>query len=109
MGGEGWILLIITLLLLTWYSVSQARERAVQAARRACREGGVVLLDDTVTLARLRLRRRGDGRVALLRRYHFEFTREGEWRRGGMVELLGPVVIATRLEEEGAIYEGEGG
>lgn len=75
---------------LLWYDNLCAREAAMAAARSACKAEGVQLLDDTVALSALRLRRRGDGRVAILRVYEFEFTDTGNNRLGGAVTLLGP-------------------
>jgi Protein of unknown function (DUF3301) len=75
-----------------WYDSGRAREAAMDAARRACVAENVLLLDDTVALAVMRLRRRNDGRVALLRVYRFEFSDTGNNRLDGSIALLGHAV-----------------
>lgn len=101
--------LVIILLLATgwyWYDSTVAKEAAVVAARRACERHHQQLLDETVALARIRLRRDGSGRVRLLRLYRFEFSGDGEQRRCGEVTLLGQWVAALNLEmEEFTLYD----
>ena len=76
-----------------WFSGLRAREAAVLAARSACESEGLLLLDETVVLGRLRLERDDDGRLRLRRAYHFEFSDTGNNRRPGSVVLLGSTVI----------------
>lgn len=80
-----------------WYDIMRARETAVTAARRACDAAGVQLLDDTVAVAALALRRRSDGRIALRRVYRFEFSDTGNNRLCGSITLLGGVVEGLYL------------
>jgi len=89
--GAGWF----------WYDSLRAREAAVETARRACMADGVLLLDDTVALSVLRLRRSASGAVALLRVYRFEFSDTGNNRLEGNVTLLGSAVQALFLEPHG--------
>ncbi|HTP99821.1 MAG TPA: DUF3301 domain-containing protein, partial [Casimicrobiaceae bacterium] len=53
-AAAGWFL---------WSSL-RAREAANAAIRPACRAEGLLFLDDTVALDRLRPRRDGEGRIA---------------------------------------------
>ena len=85
-----------------WFDSMRAREAAVQAAKSACAADGVVLLDDTVALGVLRLRRAARGSVSLLRVYRFEFTDTGNDRLEGSVTLLGPVLQTLYLAPHGA-------
>ena len=80
-----------------WFDSLRAREAAVDAARRACTADGVMLLDDTVALAALRLRRRPSGDLALMRIYRFEFSDTGNNRLDGSVSLLGRSVQTLYL------------
>jgi hypothetical protein len=91
------VLLILAAGAWLWYDTLGAREAAMAAARSACQAEGVQLLDDTVALAVLRLRRRGDGRIAILRVYQFEFTDTGNNRLGGAVTLLGRMLQHLHL------------
>ena len=85
-----------------WFDSLRARESAVEAAKRACAADGVVLLDDTVALAVLRVRRAGAGSIGLLRVYRFEFTDTGNNRLEGTVTLLGSMLQTLHLEPHGA-------
>lgn len=94
---------IIGLLLLAglawcWYDAMRALERARTAARQRCDTLGLSLLDDTVVLKRLRLRRRDDGQLTFWREYRFEFSGDGHSRHGGRVVVLGDRVQSLELE-----------
>lgn len=94
-----------TLLLLctaacVWfvYDALRAREAAVGIARRACKELGLQLLDDTVQGARLRLARDAAGIARVRRTFVFEFSEDGFARRKGCLVMLGPQVESLQLE-----------
>ena len=72
------------------------KEIALQIARKRCQELDVQLLDETVALHGLWLRRDA-GRVRWWRSYLFEFTATGDDRYHGSVEMLGRRVIALEL------------
>lgn len=80
-----------------WFDSLRARESAVRAARLACQADGVQLLDDTVALDALGLRRGDDGKPMLRRIYRFEFSDTGNNRLDGSVTLLGDGVQALYL------------
>lgn len=81
-----------------WFMAMRAKEIACHAGRSRCQDLGVVFLDDTVVLVRLRLRRDNEGRVALLRQYKFEFASDGGKRYGGEIALLGRHVVHLEME-----------
>lgn len=78
----------------------RSRERVRELALDACRRAGVQLLDDTVEIVRVRLRRNARGRFALQREYRFEFTVEGDRRQQGWVTLRGREVLHLTLAAE---------
>jgi len=80
-----------------WYATMAARERAVSVGRDLCGREGLQLLDDTVALRSLSFGRDAMGRLALRRRYGFEFSDTGNNRRDGEIEMLGLRVVDTRL------------
>lgn len=84
---------------LAWLQARAAAELARGACVRACRDAGVQLLDHSVALASLRLRRRDDGWIALLRRYDFEFSTDGSDRLPGRLEMLAGRIRWIRLTE----------
>jgi len=91
------ILLLIAAVAFWWYS-TQSREVATSLARQACKRCGVQLLDETVSLAKLRLRRTHKGHIGIARWYTFEFSTSGLDRRSGTLGLLGGKLLDMHLE-----------
>lgn len=83
---------------LLWVDSLRARERAVEAGRRACARYDLQFLDDTVAFARLRLRRDEEGQVRIARTYTFEFSDTGNNRRHGSIMMLGGKLVDMQLE-----------
>lgn len=94
------LLLGITALLWFWQRSLRAREIAAAAAKELCKRQDLQLLDATVALAALRLRRNSRGHVALLRTYQFEYSSDGDRRQRGFVLLLGMRVESAGLAAE---------
>lgn len=92
------LLVLLGLMLWFWQDSLRARERAREASALACQRSGVQLLDDTVALERLWLRRDRDGRLRLERVYLFEFTDTGATRRLGRLVMLGDRVEVLHME-----------
>ena len=91
-------LFFLGFLLWFWQDSLRARERAKEAGLQACRRCQVQLLDDTVALERIWLRRDDAGQLCLERLYVFEFTDTGTARRFGSVLMLGQRVMILRME-----------
>lgn len=96
--AEAALFLAIGLGVLAWFDAMKARERALAAGRAACERYRLQFLDDTVSLARLRLARDDEGRLRVHRTYTFEFSDTGDNRRQGAVVTLGPELLDLRLE-----------
>lgn len=94
------ILLALVAGVAYWAGAMRSQERARHAGGQACRQQGVQLLDDTVALTRIRLRRDAGGRVALQRDYRFEYTPDGDTRFGGSVRLFGGRVVQVILDQD---------
>lgn len=84
-----YLLVLLGVLALLWQSSMRARDAANAAAREACRERGVQLLDGTVAFRQFRLQRGRDGRMGLQRTYVFDYSEDGETRRQGFVIVAG--------------------
>ncbi|MFZ1830439.1 MAG: DUF3301 domain-containing protein [Candidatus Competibacteraceae bacterium] len=91
-------LLVMGIGLWFWRDSLGARELARAASARACQQSHVQLLDDTVALERLWLRRDHDGRLKCERLYVFEFTDTGHRRQTGSVLLVGWRVEVLHME-----------
>lgn len=95
---EGLTILVIVAGMFLWLDSLRVRERAVRAGKSACERYNLQLLDDTVSFARLRLARDGEGQVRLARTYTFEFSDTGNNRRHGAIMMLGSELEDLRLE-----------
>ncbi len=84
--------------ILLWLDSLRARERAVQAGRRACERYDLQFLDDTVSFKRIRLRRDEHGQLRIARTYTFEFSDTGNNRRHGAIVMLGGQLQDLQLE-----------
>ncbi len=80
-----------------WMDTLQARDAALDAARRACESENVQLLDWTVAVKQLRLGRDDEGRRRLRRTYEFEFSDTGNNRIKGSLTLVGRQLLALSL------------
>jgi hypothetical protein len=79
-----------------WLKSTRARERAVDEARSQCAEHNLQLLDESVGLNGMRLRRVG-GRRQLEWGYAFEVSANGDDRMGGRLWMHGNRVVAVSL------------
>ena len=95
---EAAAIVVIAAGILLWLDSLRARERAVKAGRAACERYSLQFLDDTVSFARLRLRRGEDGQLRLARTYTFEFSDTGNNRRHGAIVMLGGELQDLQLE-----------
>jgi hypothetical protein len=92
------ILVVAGFAIITWWRLLHGKELARRAASAICREHGLVLMDDTVMLDSIQLRREDPARAWGLK-YTFDFAHNGILRKGGVV-LISPgrhptVIIET--------------
>jgi hypothetical protein len=101
-GSETTLLLVVLALAAVgwfWYDSLRAREHAITASLRLCRDMDLQFLDETVGLVGLRLRRDPAGTVRWQRVYGFEFCLpDGRQRFPGRVVMLGPWVERLWLD-----------
>jgi hypothetical protein len=90
-------LIILSALAWLWFDSVKVRDIAVRAAQNACAAEGLQFLDETVSIARLRLARDEDGRLLLHRTYTFEYSDTGNNRRPGSADMLGEDVIMVNV------------
>jgi len=90
------VLLALGATIGVWLKLSTARERAVREARAQCLQHGLQLLDETVGLRRIRLRRvNGERRVE--RCYDFEVSIDGHDRQPGRLWMIGSALSSLSL------------
>ncbi|MEO6927147.1 MAG: DUF3301 domain-containing protein [Rhodanobacter sp.] len=90
------LLVVLGAIVGLWLKLSVARERAVREARQQCQLYGLQLLDETVGLRGLRLRR-ANGLRRVERCYGFEVSVEGHDRQPGRLWMIGNAVTSVSL------------
>jgi hypothetical protein len=97
MSWELWATAGLAAVAWFWWDGLRKREIAIATARIACQRAGVQLLDETVALARTRLRRDENQRARLYREFAFEFSDTGDNRQSGRIYLLGNRLLDVNL------------
>lgn len=100
------LLLFLGAIVLAWLRMSVARERAVFEAGRQCHRHGLQLLDETVGLRGLRLRR-VNGLRRIERCYSFEVSIDGADREPGRLWMLDNVMTSLTLPTMDLLPAGE--
>lgn len=96
--GDILVLMTIGALGLFWMDGMQAREIAIAAAKNACRRDGMQFLDETVSIASLKLARNDHGALKIRRLFQFEFSDTGDNRLEGNVVIVGKRVDTLYME-----------
>lgn len=96
MIGTWLFLFAIALAVWAWMDILRARELAIGHSRALCRDAGVQLLDQTVSLKRLAIARR-NGLPTIVRRYVFEVSVDGHDRHRCHLDLAGQRLEAWSL------------
>ncbi len=82
-------LIVLFGVILVWYDSMKARERTLSMARQGCQEMSVQLLDDTVSLSYMGLKRDASGRLRIRRVYEFRYLDSMQVIQNGTIMLLG--------------------
>lgn len=90
------LLLVLGATVGLWLKLSVARERAVREARQQCQLHGLQLLDETVGLRGLHLRR-VNGLHRIERCYGFEVSIDGHDREPGRLWMIGDALSSLSL------------
>ncbi len=96
------LLLALGAVVGLWLKLSTARERAVHEARRQCHQHGLQLLDETVGLRAVRLRR-VNGLRMIERCYGFEVSIDGHDRESGRLWMIGDALTSLSLPTIGLL------
>ncbi len=81
-----------------WSDSLRARECMLVTCTRLCRDLKLQFLDETVTLASLKLGRSEAGWPQLVRGYQFEFSGTGQDRWQGRATLVGQRVLSVQFD-----------
>ena len=94
------LLLILGLIAWFWFDTQRSQEMAFRVCKRACRQLNLLLLDDTIAVVRIRLKRI-HGQLKVQRTYQFEFYNGNNKRLQGAMILSG--ITLEMLEMPGYI------
>ena len=97
MSAEALLLLLLVGLAWFWWDGLLKREIAMRVARSVCERAGVQLLDETVAMRRMSLRRDASQQARIYREFAFEYSTVGDDRQAGRVYMLGERVIRPAL------------
>jgi hypothetical protein len=97
MGTLLFLISLCGLCLLGWKAVG-IREHALKATLSYCERAEVQLLDQSIALRGVWLKRDQQGQIRVWRSYSFEFTVSGEERYQGRTVLLGRTLQNITLE-----------
>lgn len=81
-----------------WYASMRAREKSHETARDLCRRMGVELLDDTVALSHIGIKRNESGRLVFKRVYEFRYLEAGWVPRHGTIILSGTALESCLVD-----------
>lgn len=100
------ILVIACFCALTWFWLDnrRAHEITLGICRHICQHHNMLLLDDTIALDSLRLRRDARGILRFHRKYTFEFTDNVAIRHQGYIMLFGTHLDAYSMGDGHVIY-----
>ena len=93
---------LIAVAIWLWRESLRAREAATRAGRRICEASDVQFLDETVALAKTSLG--WNRRVALIRIYRFDYSKDGADRSAGLVVVQRGAVVHVQLAEPGTLH-----
>ena len=91
-------LFFIGLVVWLWYDALRYREYAISRCRKICNELNVQLLDQTVSMSSISLRKDTDNHYKIVRRYNFEISIDGANRFNGFIILSGYTIIHTEFD-----------
>lgn len=90
------VLLVFCAIVVLWLKLTGARERAVQEVRRQCELHRLQLLDESVGLRAIRIRR-VNGIRRIERGYAFDVSIDGDDREQGRLWMIGKALSGLSL------------
>ncbi len=92
------LLLALFLLIYHIWRAQGLRERCIVAVQRHLASQDLQLLDENIALRALWFKRNRRGQFCLWRRYHFEFSAQGDERYQGRIITLGEHIESIQLQ-----------
>ncbi len=98
------IIAIIIIGIWFWQANMRAKEMAAMECKTLCKDHHIQLLDDTVMLKKMTLKRSESGAIRLCRHYRFEYTMGDDIRRRGLIVILGHQIIEQQVNITGITH-----
>lgn len=98
--GPLFLLAAITAVLLFWFETLRMREYVTRHCHRICKSAGLQLLDQSVALNGISLKRDRSRRWRIHRRYQFHISENGTDRYPGQMALSGNRIESVQIEGE---------
>ena len=92
------LLLLLTLIVIFWFESLRIREYVIARCQQVCKEANLQLLDQTVALVTMSVKRASKGSLHLYRKYQFEVSQNGIDRHKEYVTLLGKTITSIHFE-----------
>lgn len=86
--------------IVFWLNSRRAHEFSLGICRHFCEKNDAMLLDETVCLQRLRIRRGNSGRIQFERCYQFEYSYNATDRYSGDITILGLTPVEVTFDEQ---------
>lgn len=87
-------------IILLWYESLRVREAVTDMCRQVCEKCDLQLLDQTVSLTSITVRRAASGYPYIHRIYQFEVSTNGADRFAGYVAMSGKHVEAIQIDSD---------
>lgn len=94
------LLAAVTLVVLFWFESLRIREFVIRRCHGICKDAGLQLLDQSVALSSLTLKRDRRDRWRIHRQYQFYVSESGADRYPGHIVLTGKHIEAVHIEGE---------
>ena len=98
------LIALLSFVLYLWFTGVEAKEIATIHARLICDSHGYMVLDQTVAMARIQLKRNTNGHMQIKRDYTFEYTDDGDNRLTGAISVIAKKVVASRFAKVEVIH-----
>ena len=92
------LIMFVVVAFMVWWRTQEIKHYALKVARRHCDELSLQMLDESIALKRIRLRRSERGAFNLVREFVFEFSSTGDERYIGLVEVFGRKVERVTVQ-----------
>jgi len=103
--------LLLVAAIAFWLSTMSSRDAARSLVARFCKNYNLQLLDQTVALRRVTVRRKANGNLSFVRVFRFDYSDNGFRRRDGMIWMLAnqPLQISVHVADRQVLENLESG